>query len=128
MADLLTTTPRKKLALSALLKGCSVAESSQLAKVTPRTLNRWMAEPGYVTELRQAEGELISEAIRSLIVDMSANHAVLRKVRDDPRTAGYVRIRAAAELDNSLLRWRELQNVEERLARIEAALYGKFNA
>lgn len=106
-------------AISALLSYSRVEFAARSVGINPRTIYRWMQEPAFIRALRTAEGEVISDAVRVLISDLKANLEVMRAVRDDPENSARVRLSAAQILDNSLLRWREMQNVEERLANLE---------
>jgi hypothetical protein len=124
MAENDTLTSRKRRTIAALLQARSVEDAAQLAHVAKRTLFRWLGEPSFIAELRQAEGDVISEAARALIADLKANHDTLRTIRDDQSQSASIRLRAAIALDDALLRWRELQNVEQRLAVLEETVYG----
>lgn len=78
----------------------------------------------FVSELRAAETSAIGDAIRSLIADQKSNYAVMRAIRDDKRSSAAVRLRAAVALDNSLLKWRQFQDFEERITELERSVYG----
>jgi hypothetical protein len=124
MAENDTLTSRQRRTIAALLQARTVEDAAGLAHVAKRTVFRWLGEPSFIAELRQAEGDVISGATRALIADLKANHETLRAIRDDQGQPASVRLRAAVALDDALLRWRELQNVEQRLAVLEEAVYG----
>src|SRR5688572_3216352 len=58
--------PNQQLALTSLLAGKNVEEASQAAGVDPRTLNRWMKEPAFKTELDEGQAEMTRMALRRL--------------------------------------------------------------
>jgi len=124
MSENVSLTPRQKRAVAALIQARTIAEAAEIASVSERQLFRWMHEPVFLLELRAAEGEAISEAVRSLIVDLRANHDFMRTTRDDPNEVSAIRLRAAMALDGSLLKWREFENVEERLNALESEVFG----
>ena len=70
----------------------------------------------------RCRGDLISEAVRALVADMSTNHETMRMIRDNQEYSESVRLRTAQTLDASLLKWRELLDVEQRLTKIEEFL------
>ena len=111
-------------AISALLSFPRVEDAANSVGVNPRTIHRWLQEPVFKNALRTAAGNVISDAIRILVSDLKTNHEVMRTVRDDPENSARVRLSAAQSLDNSLLRWREMQNIEERLTNLEELLHG----
>ena len=112
-------TRKQRRAIAALLESRTIEDAAKATQVSERTLFRWLAEPGFVQALNVAESGVISEAVRALIADLKANHGTLRTLRDDLKLPASVRLRAAQALDDSLLRWKELQNTDERLAGLE---------
>jgi hypothetical protein len=122
-----TLTHRQRKTIAALLEARTVENAASLAGVGRRTIFRWLADPIFLRALHQAEGDVISEAVRVLIADLKENHGTLRTLRDDANQPSSVRLRAAVALDESLLRWRELLNFEERLTSLEEAVYDQNN-
>ena len=122
MANKDTLTPKQHRALVALLQSRTIGDAATAAQISERQLMRWLQQPEFISELRQAEEDIISDAVRALVVDLSANHQTLRAIRSDETQPGSVRVRAAVALDDSLLRWRELLTLETRIAEIEKVL------
>ena len=112
-------------AIAALLANRNVADAAAATGIGARTIYRWLKEPVFQQALHEAETAAIADAVRALIADLSANHAVMREIRDSKsdNVTPRVRLSAAQALDNSLLHWRELLNVEERLERLERLYY-----
>jgi len=116
----LSRTQRR--AIAALLTNRTIEDASTQSGVSQRSIYRWLQDPAFRVALAGAEGDAIDEAVRSLVVDLAVNHQTMQAIRDDPDNSAGVRLRAAATLDASLLRWRELRDIEGRLTKLEAAL------
>jgi hypothetical protein len=116
-------TPTKRRAIVALLAERDTRSAAKAAKVPERTMWRWLAEPAFRQELRQAEGEAIDEVTRRLIGLQGKALDTLEMTIDTltPLQEG-ARVRAALGLGTLLLKLRELRNVEERLTALEAAV------
>ena len=115
----------QRRAIGALLECSRIEDAADRAGVTDRTIYRWLQDPFFVAELRQAETTALGDAIRSLIADQKSNYEVMRSVRDDRRSSAAVRLRAAVALDNSLLKWRQFIDFEERITELERVIYAK---
>lgn len=119
-----SSLPSKQVkVIAALLSHRTVEEAANAADIAPRTIYRWMQSERFRIALAQAQGEVLMDAVRALVADMQKNHEVMMKIRDDGDNEDSVRLRAAQALDNSLLRWRELGSVEERLAELERIVH-----
>ena len=88
--------------------------------IPPRTLQNWLAEPDFVAQLRKAEGDAIDESVRRLISVSAAADSVIVTIMSNRDNPPGVRLRAAGMVKESLVRLRELRNIEERLAALEA--------
>ena len=106
----------------ALINAPDKKAAAELAGVGYRSLNRWLTDDLFMAELRRAEGDIIAAAVRSLITDMDKNIKTMRAIRDNDQAAEAVRLRAAQLLDQSLLKWREVLDIEQRLTRLEKAV------
>ncbi len=115
-------TPPQRKAIDALLTGASVANAAKAAGIAERTLYRWLADNAHFQQrLTQAEGQVIGGVTRRLVG--YADHALTTMVQimADRTHSPATRLRAAQAILDSMLRLRELRNIEERLARLEAA-------
>lgn len=120
MSDSVLSHKQQK-AIVALLSERTLEGAALIAKVTPRTLRRWLALPDFRRELTQAETSLTQDVIRGMVSDMQENRDVIIKIRDGA-AKDETSLRAAIALDNSLLRWRELgllDDIEKRLSALE---------
>ena len=116
-------TRKQAKAITALLDNSTLKGAAKDADISVRSIYRWLKEPYFRTALDQAATRVIGESVVSLIADMRDNFQVMRTVRDDLDNPPGVRLRAAQLLDASLLKWRELLDLEERLTRLEERVY-----
>lgn len=124
MSENVSLTAKQHRAIAALISSPTVGEAAKAAGVSERTLARWMGDPDFRMALGVVESDMIDGAVRCMIGDLTANHDTMRAIRDDPTNGPAVRLRAAVALSDDFLRWRELRNVEARLASLEAAYLG----
>ena len=117
-------TRNQKRAIASLLENRRISDAAIAVGLSERTIYRWLTDPTFTFALRSAELAAISEAVRTLIVDLMLNHETMRVIRDNENESAYVRLRAAQILDNSLLRWRGMQNIEDRLVNLESIING----
>jgi len=114
---------KQRAAIRSLLECPRIEDAADQAGVTDRTIYRWLNDPVFVAELRQAETSVLGDAVRSLIADQKTNYEVMRSIRDDRRNSAAVRLRAAVALDNSELKWRHFQDFELRVTELEKTVY-----
>ena len=110
-------------AIKGLLEHRTIEDAARAVNISPRTLYRWLQSPVFRSALSRAESNLIDESVRMLISDMKENLTVMQKIRDDENTPKSIRLRAAQNIDASLLRWHTLQDLESRLESIERIIH-----
>ena len=120
--DELTAAQRRTLA--ALLSSRNPVEAAQMAKVSERSVRRWLTEPAFVAELRRLEREAIEQATRRLTNGTAAALDTVLAIMQDEDAAAGPRLRAATAWLDIALRWRELTALEERLAALEERMEG----
>ena len=111
--------PEQYRAIAALVSSGRLNEAAQEAGVSSRTLRRWMESYAFEERLRAAEDELVRASARRLggLVEKALD--VLNAVMADDKAAVGHRLRAAALVLESSLRWREQVALEERLLALE---------
>ena len=116
-------TPRKTRAITALLELPTIEQAAMSAAVNPRTIYRWLDNPSFKAELSAAEGRAIDRAARRLVGLSGKALDALESVLDTPSQsgAGNKRLAAVAILE-SLLKLRDLRNIEVRITALELAL------
>jgi len=117
-------TYKKRKLITALLTTRTEGEAAEMAGIALRTVSRWLAQPIFQDELReatQAAGrKLVDESMRRLTEGqaeaLDTLQAVMRAGKDNERRQAAV---------SWLTIWREIreqQDLEERLSRLERGL------
>lgn len=122
MTDNDRLTIKQKRTVAALIQHRTIGDAAVSIGVAEKTIYRWMKQAVFIRALQKAESELISLAVNSLVTDLGNNFQTMKNIRDDRKNQPNVRLRAAIALDNSLLRWRELSGLEERITMLEEAI------
>lgn len=115
-------TSRQRKAIAALLTSGDIKSAAVTAGIGARTLYRWMTLPEFRAALLEAEGDAIDAATRRLLTLQTPAIDVLETTMSDRESPPAVRLRAAQSVLDYLLRLRELRNVEDRLAALEARI------
>jgi hypothetical protein len=118
-------TARQRRAIQALMTATSVVEAAKSANVGERTLYRWLKDPLFAAELKAATKAAIDATIRRMATLSVAATGTLAKVMADAEAAAGVKVRAADVILSRLPDWRELAQLEERLAALEEAIGAK---
>jgi len=115
--------PKKSSAITALLEYRTIEEASISVEISSRTLYRWMNEPSFQMELRNAETELVDTAMRRLLRIAIKAVDALENIIDNPDQEGASNKRMASQnvIDN-LLKLRELHSVERRISELERVI------
>jgi hypothetical protein len=106
--------------LTALAAGSPVGQAAKAAGLSPRTVYRRLAEPGFRSRLATARDELASEALSELAGCASEAVATLRRLL--LANNEHVQLGAARTLLDQLLRLREALALAERVATLERRL------
>ena len=113
---------KRSKAIAALLTCATVIDAAQTAGIGLRTLHSWLDEADFQAELQRQQDAVVAAAVRNLVGELSASHAVMRQLRDDESSAPSLKLRAARALDDSALKWLELASVLKRLDALETAI------
>lgn len=116
-------TTKQRAAIAALLCARDAKSAAIACGVAYRTLCRWMELPAFRAALRDAEGEIMGASLRRLT---HATAAALDVLEDgmSASTPPALRLRAADITLAKLATFRELLDVDARLARLEAMAGG----
>jgi hypothetical protein len=104
----------------ALAGGASAAEAAASSGYSLRTVKRRMAMPAFRARVDAGRSLLFERAAARLAGAMEAAVAVLTEVAADPDAAPTARVSAASRVLDAAMRARELVEIEQRLARLEA--------
>jgi hypothetical protein len=116
-----TLSPKKRLAIACLLTERTITAAAKAAGVGRQTLNTWLTDPDFRAELTKAETSAIDESVRALVRATNQAIDLLQSVIVDPAASQSVKVRAAAEILNNLMKLREHLSLDERISRLEAA-------
>jgi phage terminase small subunit len=115
-------TPKQRRAVQALMTAPTIAEAAKTAGCGERSLFRWLKDPVFLAELQAATRAAIDVTVRRMATLSVAATGTLAKTMTDADTPAAVKVRAADVILSRLPDWRELTQLEERLAALEAAL------
>jgi len=110
---------KQQRAALALLSQPTIAAAANTAQIAERTLYRWLADSEFRSYLSALEGQHIDATVRRLL---SLQDAALSAIADlvGANVPASVRLRAATAVLDSLLRYRDLRNLESRLSALES--------
>ncbi len=106
-------------ALTALVATGDRAAAAEAGGVSERTLRRWLDKSAFRAQLCEAESEVVRTAARRLGRLADKALGVLEGVMDNSDAPDHPRIRAAATILDTCLRWREHVTFEERIQQLE---------
>ncbi len=112
-------TPLQQRAVAALLGARDVREAAKTAGVSERTLWRWLKEPVFAAALKQATQTCIEQATRRLVGGTQEALDTLWQVMKDDKAPSSARLRAATAWLDYHHTFRELDDIEARLAALE---------
>ena len=112
---------KREEAIAALLTKRNVEEAASSVGITTQTLVRWLKIDEFQDEYRQARREAFGQTVARLQQASSAAASTMMKILVDPNTPASVRLRAADSILSHAARAIEIEDVEVRLARLEAA-------
>lgn len=116
-----TKLPRNKdTFIAALLSNPTISASAKAAGISEATALRWMQDPDFKASYGEAKQRMLDEVIRFLQQSMLGAVAVLRTTMLSNETRPAQRIMAARSILEFGLRAYELEDLEQRIARLEA--------
>jgi len=99
----------------------NVEEAARAAGIGVRTLLRWLKLPEFQSAYRQARRDVYGQAIARLQQGTSPAATTLLKIMIDPSVPASVRVRAADSVLNHATKAIEIEDIEARVAALEAA-------
>lgn len=115
-------TPKQTRAIAALLIAKDVASAAKEAGLGERTLHTWLDEPAFRAALKEAEGQAIEAAVRRLSGTSQYAVGVMLSVMADKSVPASVRLRAAQNVLEQMVKLKQFADLEERVVALEAAL------
>jgi hypothetical protein len=115
--------PKQANALMLLAAGQSVPQVVEQTGAGERTVRRWLAEDGgFRAQLQELQTERFRELARYSAAVARGALSTLAGIATDAEQPAAARVSASRTLLDVTLKLREVANVEERLAALEAAL------
>ena len=112
---------KKEEAIAALLSHWSMEEAARAIDLSPKTLLRWLKLPEFQEVYRKARNESVGHSTARLQQASGAAATTLMKLMLDQNQPASSRIRAAQCILERAHRALELEELEARIARLEAA-------
>jgi DNA-binding MurR/RpiR family transcriptional regulator len=113
---------KQEVAIAALLTCPTLAEAAQRAGISEPTLGRWLRRDDFQTAYRQARREAVSQAIAHLQRVSGEAVETLRAIMADGKAPASARVTAARAVLEVAIKAVELEDLEARIADLEARL------
>ena len=112
---------KKEEAIVALLSHRSIDDAANAVGISSNTLLRWLKDPEFDAAYREARRAAFSQSIARLQQMSGSAAATLGKVMVDPNTPASTKVRAAESILDHAAKAIELEDIEVRIAALEAA-------
>jgi hypothetical protein len=116
---------KKEEAIAALLTQRNIEEAAKSIGIAPNTLLKWMKEPEFQAAYREARRAAFGQSIARLQQGTAAAASTLLKTMIDANTPASVKVRAAEAIFNHAAKAIEIEDIEARVAALEAAAIGQ---
>lgn len=95
------------------------AEAAKTAGIGESTLREYMKDPEFLSRYREAFGNLVQDATRQAQQSIAPALSTLREVVEDDDQPAQARIQAARTILDNALKFTEISDLLERIARLE---------
>lgn len=119
---------QQEAAIIGLLTKSSIESAAKHAGISGATLWRWLQEPEFQAEYRKARRHALGQATAQLQQASGSAVKALREIIEDTDAPSSSRVMAARTVLEMGLKAIELEEIEGRLAAIEASMEGKAGA
>jgi transposase len=117
-------TVQQQKAITALLSERNKRDAAKTAGVSEKTLYTWLNDKDFRAALRDAEKAILDDVTRRLSAGQRLALDALAKLIQSARHES-TKLRAAVAWLELSLKFRDMQDIEERLTALEAALHEK---
>jgi hypothetical protein len=114
--------PGQERAIVALLSEPTLRAAASSAGISESTLWRWMRDPDFRVAYRRARQEVLERATARLGTLVEVAVEALGEIVADRTVSPHVRVSAASRIVEYALKAAEIEEVQARLERLEAAL------
>ena len=119
---------KEEAAISALLTQGTLAEAASLAGIGEATLRRWLQRDDFQAAYRRARRETVSQAVAHLQRVSGEAVETLRTIMNDDQKPSSARVTAARVILEMSIKAVELEDLEVRIAALEALSAAKGGA
>jgi hypothetical protein len=116
-------TVKQQKAIAALLSERTTRDAAKAAGVNEKTLYTWLNEPNFRAALREAEKDILDNVTRRLSAGQSLALDTLENLVKSARHES-TKLRASLAWLEMSLKFRDMQDIDERLTALEAAING----
>jgi hypothetical protein len=106
-------------AIAALLSHRNVEDAARSVEISVNTFHRWMQVPEFQAAYRAARRKLLSQATGRLQEAAGAAATTLLKIMLDPNVPAGIRLRAAEVVLEQAVKAGEVEEIEDRVAKLE---------
>lgn len=114
-------TLKQQKAIAALLTERTTTAAAKKAGISERTLYTWLGDPAFRGALRTAEKSILDDVTRRLSAGQTLALDTLEKLVKSARHES-TKLRASVAWLEMSLKYRDAQDIEERLTALEAAI------
>jgi hypothetical protein len=120
-------SPEQVIAINSLCAGLDKHAAAKAAKVTYRTINRWLLDPSFAAEITMDVVDRMSPVSEKIIEGaIESIDVIIGTVRDTGADRN-IRLKAAQYLVDSAYRLMLVEPLKKRLEEVEAALAATRN-
>jgi len=112
----------KEAAVAALLAHPNHEAAARAVEISAKTLGRWLQDPTFQEAYREARRAAFAQNLARLQQATAAAVTTMLKTMIDANTPAASRVRAAATVVNLNLRAMEIEDVAERVTKLEQAI------
>ena len=123
MAETKNLSNRQLLAIGQIISSSTLEEARRKAKISKGTLYAWLKNETFKAELKRQRDEVIKEGLDRLKCAMTKAIDGLIKLMDSPRAD--LRRWVYKDVIDYALKRIEIENIEERIERIEQTIGGQ---
>ena len=110
--------------IAALLMYPTIGEAAASCGVHINTVSRWLADEGFAARYKTARKAVLSAAMNRLAVIAATAVETLRTVMEDAEAPSSSRVSAARTTLEMIIKVAEIEELSERLDKLEAAVGG----
>ena len=115
-------TVKQQKAITALLSERTGRDAARKAGVAEKTLYTWLADPAFRGALRSAEAEVLDTVTRRLGVGQTLALDTLESLIQKAKHES-TKLTACVSWLNMFIKYRDMQDIDERLTALEAAIH-----